>query len=40
MLPSRVMPMHPRACLAHLARDVAYALQNSEDFLPMRLNYG
>jgi transposase len=26
-----------QACLAHLARDVAYALQNSEDFLPMRL---
>ena len=26
-----------QACLAHLARDVAYALQNSEDFLPIRL---
>ena len=26
-----------QACLAHLARDVAYALDNSEDFLPMRL---
>jgi transposase len=26
-----------QACLAHLARDVAYALDASEDFLPMRL---
>lgn len=25
-----------QACLAHLARDVAYALDNGEDFLPMR----
>lgn len=26
-----------QACLAHLARDVAYAIETSEDFLPMRL---
>ena len=26
-----------QACLAHLARDVAYVLDNSEDILPMRL---
>jgi transposase len=26
-----------QACLAHLARDVAYAIENGDDFLPMRL---
>jgi transposase len=26
-----------QACLAHLARDVAYAIDNGDDFLPMRL---
>ena len=34
---NRATPTRTRPALAHLARDVAYAIEGGEDVLPMRL---